>query len=112
MTLGDWQSTVDQWIKKVGVRYFDELTNTVVLMEEVGELSRHMSRTFGEQSYKTEDESSQAMAAIKEEMADVFFVLTCLANQMEISLEEILNNTMEKKTSRDLDRHQNNPKLR
>jgi NTP pyrophosphatase (non-canonical NTP hydrolase) len=111
MTLQEWQDAVDEWIKTVGVRYFDEMTNMVVLMEEVGEFSRHMSRTYGEQSYKTKEESLTAKSAIKEELADIFFVLTCLANQMNISLEEVLKMTMDKKTGRDQDRHRNNPKL-
>ncbi|MBL7901963.1 MAG: nucleotide pyrophosphohydrolase [Bacteroidia bacterium] len=101
------QELVDQWIKKHGVRYFNELTNTVLLMEEVGELSRIMARRYGEQSEKESDKGKD----LGEEMADVLFVLICLANQCGINLEEALQKSVEKKTTRDADRHKQNPKL-
>lgn len=101
------QELVDQWIKKHGVRYFNELTNTVLLMEEVGELSRIVARRYGEQSEKESDKGKD----LGEEMADVLFVLICLANQCGINLEEALQKSVEKKTTRDADRHKQNPKL-
>ncbi len=108
MTLNLAQKTVDEWIRTIGVRYFNELTNTAILMEEVGELARIMAREFGEQSWK--------MGADKEdlgdEMADVLFVLICLANQTGVNLEEALIRNLEKKTKRDLTRHQDNEKLK
>ena len=108
MTIQQAQQTVDEWIKSVGVRYFNELTNTAVLMEEVGELARIMAREFGEQSWQP--------GALKEdlgdEMADVLFVLICLANQTGVNLEEALVRNLEKKTKRDLHRHRNNEKLK
>jgi len=107
MTLQEMQNQVDAWIKKHGVRYFNELTNTAILMEEVGELSRHMARRFGEQSYK-EGENPEDM---EKEMADVLFVLVCLANQTGVNLEEAFAKSLERKTVRDADRHHNNPKL-
>jgi NTP pyrophosphatase (non-canonical NTP hydrolase) len=102
------QEHVDQWIKTHGVRYFNELTNTVLLMEEVGELSRIMARRYGEQSEKESDKGKD----LGEEMADVLFVLICLANQCGINLEEALQKSLEKKTLRDAERHKQNPKLR
>ena len=101
------QELVDHWIKKHGVRYFNELTNTVLLMEEVGELSRIMARRYGEQSEKESDKGKN----LGEEMADVLFVLICLANQCGIDLEEALQQSIEKKTTRDANRHIQNPKL-
>lgn len=101
------QKQVDEWIKQHGVRYFNVLTNTVLLMEEVGELSRIVARRFGEQSEKESDKGKD----LGEEMADVLFVLICLANQCGISLEDAFQKTLAKKTDRDSDRHKQNPKL-
>jgi NTP pyrophosphatase (non-canonical NTP hydrolase) len=109
LTLGDAQALVDAWIKTVGVRYFSELTNTAVLMEEVGELARLMSRSYGDQSFKSGEK--QGSEALGEEMADVLFVLICLANQTGVDLTKAFQKSMEKKTKRDADRHKNNPKL-
>lgn len=108
-SLSDVQAMVDHWIKTVGVRYFSELTNTAVLMEEVGELARLMSRSYGEQSFKAGEK--QGPEALGEEMADVLFVLVCLANQTGVDLTEAFHKSMEKKTKRDSGRHQSNPKL-
>lgn len=108
MTIAAAQKIVDKWIKTNGIRYFNELTNTALLMEEVGELARIMARKYGEQSFKSnEDEDS-----LSDEMADVLFVLICLANQTRIDLTEALQKNLEKKTKRDKDRHKNNKKLR
>lgn len=107
MEIKDAQKQVDAWIKKYGVRYFDEMTNLAVLMEEVGELARIFSRKFGEQSFKS-DESDEALA---DEMADVLFVLLCLANQTNVNLEDALRENILKKTNRDKDRHHANNKL-
>ena len=109
LSLGDAQALVDHWIKTVGVRYFSELTNTAVLMEEVGELARLMSRSYGDQSFKAGE--NQGSEALGEEMADVLFVLICLANQTGVDLTEAFQKSMEKKTKRDADRHKSNPKL-
>ncbi len=109
ITLQQAQGLVDQWIKTVGVRYFSELTNTAVLMEEVGELARLMSRSYGDQSFKSGEK--QGPEALGEEMADVLFVLICLANQTGVDLTEAFQKSMEKKTVRDADRHKNNAKL-
>src|SRR5690554_355172 len=108
MTLENLQQEVDSWIKDLGVRYFDELTNTAILMEEVGEVARIMARKYGEQSFKDSDKDVD----LGDELADVLFVLTCLANQTGINLEEAIRKNLEKKTKRDKDRHQNNPKLK
>ena len=108
------QEQVDHWIKTVGVRYFNELTNLGILMEEVGELSRLMVRMYGEQSFKgTEKKISQEDAgnAIGDEMADVLWVLMCLANQVGVDLSEALHKNFEKKSNRDRDRHKDNEKL-
>jgi NTP pyrophosphatase (non-canonical NTP hydrolase) len=107
MQLQELQSTVDRWIKTHGVRYFNELTNTAILMEEVGEVARIMARTYGEQSKKSSDEE----ALLADELADVLFVLTCIANQTGIDLTEAMNRNLMKKTDRDKDRHHQNPKL-
>jgi NTP pyrophosphatase (non-canonical NTP hydrolase) len=107
-TLTTLQEEVDQWIKTIGVRYFNELTNTAILMEEVGELARLMARSYGEQSFKASDQDRD----LGEEMADVLWVLVCLANQTGVNLEEAWNAKMEKRTQRDLTRHQNNEKLK
>lgn len=108
LTLKEAQSKVDTWIKTVGVRYFSELTNTAILMEEVGEVARIMARTYGDQSFKKADLAKD----LGDEMADVLFVLICLANQTGIDLTEALEKNLEKKTVRDADRHKNNPKLK
>jgi NTP pyrophosphatase (non-canonical NTP hydrolase) len=108
MTLQNAQETVDQWIKSVGVRYFNELTNTAILMEEVGELARIMAREYGEQSWKKDAQKED----LGDEMADVLFVLICLANQTGVDLSAALRKNLEKKTARDKDRHSENPKLK
>ncbi len=108
MTIEQAQTDVDQWIKTVGVRYFNELTNLGILMEEVGELSRLMVRQFGEQSFKESDKGKD----LGDEMADILFVLICLANQTGINLTEALEKNFEKKNLRDGDRHQQNEKLK
>jgi NTP pyrophosphatase (non-canonical NTP hydrolase) len=108
MTITEAQATVDQWIQTIGVRYFSELTNTAMLMEEVGEVARIMARQYGEQSFKASDREVD----LADEMADVLFVLICLANQTGIDLEAALRKNLDKKTRRDKDRHQQNEKLR
>ncbi|MEM7784629.1 MAG: nucleotide pyrophosphohydrolase [Planctomycetota bacterium] len=107
MTLRQAQAKVDQWIQTIGVRYFSELTNLAQLMEEVGELSRLMSRTYGDQSFKESDKNS----SIQDELADILFVVICLANQTGIDLTDALSQNLRKKSVRDRERHQNNPKL-
>ena len=107
MTIQEAQSTVDNWIKTIGVRYFNELTNMALLSEEVGELARIIARKYGEQSFK-EGEENQDPA---DEMADVLFVLICLANQTGVDLTTALEKNLQKKTSRDKDRHISNKKL-
>ena len=107
LTIREAQDTIDRWIKEIGVRYFSELTNLAQLVEEVGELARIMSRTFGDQSFKgTEKDQS-----IADELADVLFVVICLANQMGIDLTEAFQENLKKKTERDRDRHRHNEKL-
>ena len=108
ISLSDYQQKVDDWIKEYGVRYFSELTNTAILMEEVGELARLMARNYGDQSFKKGENESSHLA---DEMADVLWVLTCLANQTGVNLEEAVKANFEKKTARDATRHKNNPKL-
>ena len=108
MTIQQAQETVDQWIKTTGVRYFNELTNTAILMEEVGEVARIMSRKYGEQSFKESDKQVD----LADEMADVLWVLICLANQTGVNLTDALEKNLDKKTKRDADRHQNNEKLK
>ena len=114
MTIKDVQKTVDQWIKTYGVRYFSELTNMAVLTEEVGELARVISRRYGEQSWKASDPrgADNGREALGEEMADVLWVLLCLANQTGVDLTEALQKSIEKKTNRDSLRHIANPKLK
>lgn len=107
ITITQAQQQVDDWIKSVGVRYFNELTNLGILMEEVGELSRIMVRQYGEQSFKDTDKGKN----LEDEMADVLWVILCLANQTGINLNEALQKNFEKKNVRDKDRHINNPKL-
>jgi NTP pyrophosphatase (non-canonical NTP hydrolase) len=108
MTIQQAQDTVDQWIKTTGVRYFNELTKTAILMEEVGEVARIMSRKYGEQSFKESDKQVD----LADEMADVLWVLICLANQTGVNLTDALEKNLDKKTKRDADRHQNNEKLK
>ncbi|MEM6764677.1 MAG: nucleotide pyrophosphohydrolase [Bacteroidota bacterium] len=107
MTIKEAQQTVDTWINTIGVRYFSELTNMAILTEEVGEVARIMARKYGDQSFKKSDEEVD----LGDEMADVLFVLICLANQTGIDLEEALRKNLDKKTKRDKDRHKNNEKL-
>lgn len=107
MTIEAAQAKVDQWINTTGVRYFNELTNLGILMEEVGELSRLMVRKYGEQSYKESDKGKE----LSDEMADVLWVLICLANQTGVNLTEALEKNFEKKNSRDSERHKRNEKL-
>lgn len=107
MTIEEAQQQVDTWIRTIGVRYFNELTNLGILMEEVGELSRLMVRTYGEQSFKESDKGKQ----LSDEMADVLWVLICLANQTGVNLTEALQKNFEKKNIRDAVRHKNNDKL-
>lgn len=107
MTISNAQQQVDEWIKTVGVRYFSELTNMAMLTEEVGEVARIIARRYGEQSEKESDKNKD----LGDEMADVLFVLICLANQTGVNLEEALKQNLLKKTERDADRHKYNPKL-
>lgn len=108
MTLQESQELVDKWIKEVGVRYFNELTNMAMLTEEVGEVARIIARRYGEQSEKESDKNKD----LGEEMADVLFVLICLANQTGVDLQEAFTKSLLKKTERDQERHQNNTKLK
>ncbi|MGF7138350.1 nucleotide pyrophosphohydrolase [Roseimarinus sediminis] len=108
LTIKQAQQQVDEWITSIGVRYFSELTNMAILTEEVGELARIMARKFGDQSFK-QGENPENLA---DEMADVLWVLICLANQTGVDLEDALRKNVEKKTRRDQNRHQNNPKLK
>lgn len=112
MTIKEAQKKVDMWIRTVGVRYYSELTNMAILMEEVGEVSRLMARMYGDQSFKKEEDAENAKANLSAEMADVFFVLICLANQTGVDLETALDQSLTKKTIRDAERHANNPKLK
>ncbi|MDP4712058.1 MAG: nucleotide pyrophosphohydrolase [Saprospiraceae bacterium] len=112
MTLDETQEIVDRWIREVGVRYYSELTNMAVLMEEVGEVARLMSRLYGEQSFKDPSDALHAKDRLADELADVFFVLVCLCNQTGINLTEALEKNLQKKSIRDADRHRNNPKLK
>ncbi|MFM7217197.1 MAG: nucleotide pyrophosphohydrolase [Bacteroidota bacterium] len=107
MTITQFQADVDQWIKQYGVRYFSELTNTAILMEEVGEVARIMARKYGDQSSK----ASEASVDLGDELADVLFVLVCIANQTGVDLTEAIQRNFEKKTVRDANRHRENPKL-
>lgn len=108
MEIKEAQQIIDKWIHEVGVRYFNELTNTAILMEEVGEVARIMARRYGEQSEKESDKNKD----LGDELADVLFVVMCLANQTGIDLEEAIIKNLEKKTNRDFDRHRNNEKLK
>ncbi|NHE57783.1 nucleotide pyrophosphohydrolase [Cyclobacterium plantarum] len=107
MSIAEAQEKVDQWIRSHGVRYFNELTNMAILTEEVGEVARIMARKYGEQSFKESDKDKE----LADEMADVLWVLICLANQTGVDLTKALENNFEKKTIRDKDRHRNNEKL-
>ncbi len=108
LSIEEAQKKVDEWIKTIGVRYFNELTNLGILMEEVGELSRLMVRTYGEQSFKESDKNK----ALADEMADVLWVLICLANQTGVNLTEAFQQNLQKKSSRDANRHLDNEKLK
>ena len=108
MTIEEAQNKVDDWIKTYGVRYFNELTNTAILMEEVGELARIMARKYGEQSYK----NNASKKELSEEIADVLWVLICIANQTGVDLTTALKKSLDKKTNRDKERHLNNEKLK
>ncbi|KAF0238483.1 MAG: MazG nucleotide [Prolixibacteraceae bacterium] len=116
ITIAEAQQMVDKWIRTVGVRYFSELTNMAILTEEVGELARHFARQFGDQSYRASETSPPTgevgRGLIADEMADVLWVLICLANQTGVDLNEAFLNNLEKKNNRDKDRHQKNEKLR
>jgi NTP pyrophosphatase (non-canonical NTP hydrolase) len=111
MSIKEAQTTVDHWINTIGVRYFNELTNTALLTEEVGEVARLMARIYGEQSFKNTESAATAKEDLADEMADVLFVLICLANQTGIDLEEAMAKNLEKKTKRDKNRHIENEKL-
>ena len=107
LTISDYQKAVDEWVKTFGVRYFSELTNLGILMEEVGETARLMTRTYGEQSFKTAENDSD----LADELADVLFVVVCIANQTDIDLTAAIKRNLNKKSTRDSQRHWNNPKL-
>ena len=108
MTINEAQHSIDDWIKTTGVRYFNELTNMAMLTEEVGEVARIMARKYGEQSFKESDIDKE----LSDELADVLFVLICIANQTGVNLEEALKKNLEKKNNRDADRHKKNEKLK
>lgn len=108
LTLADYQTMIDDWVTTVGVRYFSELTNTAILMEEVGEVARIMARAYGDQSFKASEEQID----LADELADVLFVVGCIANQTGIDLTAAVKKNLAKKTRRDFDRHRNNPKLK
>lgn len=108
MTIQEAQNTIDQWINTTGIRYFNELTNMAILTEEVGEVARIMARKFGEQSFKESDKDKD----LGDELADVLFVLMCIANQTGVDLTEALQKNLDKKTKRDSERHRNNEKLK
>lgn len=111
MTIEQAQTTVDNWIKTIGVRYFSELTNMAILTEEVGEVARLMSRLYGDQSFKKTEQAEAAQENLADEMADVLFVLICLANQTGVDLTAAFKKNLEKKTLRDAARHRSNEKL-
>jgi NTP pyrophosphatase (non-canonical NTP hydrolase) len=112
ISIRQYQTQVDEWIKTIGVRYFSELTNTAILMEEVGEVARLMSRLYGEQSFKKPEMAATAPDDLADEMADVLFVLVCLANQTGVDLTQAIQKNMDKKTTRDAQRHASNEKLK
>ena len=111
MHINELQKEVDQWIKTIGLRYFSELTNMAILTEEVGEVSRLISRIYGDQSFKTPMSEKEQKEKLADELADVIWVVTCMANQTGIDLESALKKNFEKKTKRDIDRHRSNEKL-
>jgi len=112
ITIRSAQETIDHWINTVGIRYYSPLTNTAILMEEVGEVARIMARLYGDQSFRFTKDQDTAKTDLADEMADVLFVLCCLANQCDIDLTQALEKNLEKKTIRDRERHANNPKLK
>ena len=112
MEIKEAQQLVDEWIRTVGIRYYSELTNMAILTEEVGEVARLIARLYGDQSFKTPELAATAQADLADEMADVMFVLICLANQTGVDLEEAMQKNLAKKTQRDAARHAGNPKLR
>ena len=112
MTVKEAQKTVDDWINNIGIRYYNELTNTAILTEEVGEVARLMARIYGEQSFKRKEDELTAQDDLAGEMADELFVLICLANQTGVDLTEALTKNLDKKTKRDKERHANNEKLK
>jgi len=112
MTIEQAQQQVDDWIRSVGVRYFSELTNMAILTEEVGELARHIARQYGDQSYRKEQTPVDQKEKLADEMADVLWVLICLANQTGVDLTVALQNNFDKKNSRDAERHKENEKLK
>ena len=112
MTIHELQEKVDDWITTIGVRYFDPMTNMAILSEEVGEVARMMSRMYGEQSFKEEMSEAEQKQKLADEMADVVWVLSCLANQCGVDLTEAIHRNIDKKTKRDKDRHQSNDKLK
>jgi NTP pyrophosphatase (non-canonical NTP hydrolase) len=111
MEISTYQREVDEWIKTIGVRYFSELTNMAILTEEVGEVARLVSRMYGEQSFKTQISKEEQKKKLADELADVIWVVTCLANQTGIDLSQAIKDNMDKKTQRDSERHKNNNKL-
>lgn len=111
ITLRGYQQIVDEWVNTIGVRYYSELTNTAILMEETGELARLMARLYGEQSFKRPEDEATAPQDMADEMADILFVLICLANQTGVDLTAAVKKNLDKKTIRDKERHQNNTKL-
>ncbi len=112
MHIKEAQEKIDEWINTIGVRYYNELTNTAILMEEVGEVARLMARLYGEQSFKKKEQALTAKENLADEMADVLFVLMCLANQTGIDLTTALDKNLQKKTKRDASRHADNEKLK
>ena len=111
MKISEWQADVDSWIKEYGVRYFDVKTNALLLAEETGEVCRLIARQYGEQSFKKELTDEEVNSRIEDEIGDLYFVLTCISNQLNIDLEKVLNKNIEKKTNRDHQRHHANKKL-
>lgn len=111
MRISNYQQLVDEWIKTIGVRYFSELTNMAILTEEVGEVSRLIARIYGEQSFKNPMSPEEQKEMLADELADVIWVISCLANQTGIDLEDAIHKNIEKKTNRDFLRHKNNDKL-
>jgi len=112
MTIQNLQQNIDNWINTIGIRYYQELTNMAILTEEVGEVARLMSRLYGEQSFKNKSDEETAKDKLADEMADVLFVLVCLANQTGVDLTKAMEKNLKKKTKRDAERHANNKKLK